>query len=101
MANRSRCRPRWPPGAYASSSPRARPRSSTAAPAQPPAAAGQVEITHALVAALLESQRQHTELARMYVSQFPTVANAMAGVVRSAGDVGLTARVPLVLPVTP
>src|SRR5262249_11356386 len=45
--------------------------------------------------------RQHTELARMYVSQFPTVANAMAGVVRSAGDVGLTARVPLVLPAAP
>ncbi|HEX8112069.1 MAG TPA: hypothetical protein VF516_30260, partial [Kofleriaceae bacterium] len=63
-----------------------------AAPAQPPAAAGQVEITHALVAALLESQRQHTELARMYVSQFPVVSNAMAGMVRTAGDVGLTAR---------
>src|SRR6185436_5684306 len=66
-----------------------------------PAAAGQAEITAALVAALLESQKQHTELARMYVSQFPVVANAMAGVVRSASDAGLTARVPLVLPAAP
>jgi hypothetical protein len=72
------------------------------APEPPPAptlaAGGQAEITAALVAALLESQKQHTELARMYVSQFPVVANAMAGVVRSASDAGLTARVPLVVP---
>ena len=69
---------------------------------EPPAApTGASEITAALVAALLESQRQHTELARMYVSQFPVVANAMAGVVRSAGDVGLVGRVPLVVPVAP
>jgi hypothetical protein len=67
----------------------------------PPATAGSSEITAALVSALLESQRQHTELARMYVSQFPVVANAMAGVVRSAGDAGLTARVPIVLPAAP
>src|SRR5262249_3360843 len=76
-----------------------------AAPAQAPApttpAFGQSDITAALVAALLESQKQHTELARMYVSQFPVVANAMAGVVRSASDAGLTTRVPLVLPVVP
>ena len=72
-----------------------------AAPAQPAAAAAQVEITHALVGALLESQKQHTEMARMYVSQFSVVSNAMAGVVRSAGDAGLTARVPLVLPAAP
>src|SRR5262249_55004311 len=76
-----------------------------AAPAQAPApttpAFGQSDITAALVAALLESQKQHTELARMYVSQFPVVANAMAGVVRSASDAGLTTRVPLVVPVAP
>ncbi|MEO7735055.1 MAG: hypothetical protein ABIY55_29135, partial [Kofleriaceae bacterium] len=67
-----------------------------AAPA--PVAAVQPDATAALVAALLESQKQHTELARMYVSQFPVIANAMAGVVRSAGDVGLTTRVPLIMP---
>src|SRR5215468_9539424 len=67
------------------------------APAAPPATPA-MDTTAALVSALLESQKQHTELARMYVSQFPVLANAMAGVVRSAGDVGLTARVPLVVP---
>src|SRR5262249_6481294 len=76
-----------------------------AAPAQAPApttpAFGQSDITAALVAALLESQKQHTELARMYVSAFPVVSNAMAGVVRSASDAGLTTRVPLVLPAVP
>jgi len=73
------------------------------APAAPtaPAAAASAETTSQLVAALLESQKQHTEMARMYVSQFAVVANAMAGVVRSAGDAGLTARVPLVLPAVP
>src|ERR1051325_11028756 len=72
-------------------------------PAAPvvPAAPTQADTTAALVAALLESQKQHTELARMYVSQFPVIANAMAGVVRSASDAGLTTRVPLVLPVAP
>ncbi|MEO7729813.1 MAG: hypothetical protein ABIY55_02490 [Kofleriaceae bacterium] len=71
----------------------------TPEPATPaPVAAVQVDSTAALVAALLESQKQHTELARMYVSQFPVIANAMAGVVRSAGDVGLTMRVPLIVP---
>src|SRR5262245_20578544 len=49
----------------------------------PPPPPAQTDITASLVAALLESQKQHTELARMYVSQFPVVANAMAGVVRS------------------
>jgi len=74
-----------------------------AAPAAPtvPAASNLAETTSQLVAALLESQKQHTEMARMYVSQFAVVANAMAGVVRSAGDAGLTARVPLVLPAAP
>jgi len=68
-------------------------------PATPaPVAPVQPDSTAALVAALLESQKQHTELARMYVSQFPVIANAMAGVVRSAGDVGLTTRVPLIVP---
>src|SRR5262245_56983281 len=90
------------------------PEPAAPAPAPPPAstAAGSGEVMQQLVSALLESQKQqvsallesqkqHTELARMYVSQFPVVANAMAGVVRSAGDAGLTARVPLVLPAAP
>lgn len=64
----------------------------------PPPAPPPMDATAALIGALLESQKQHTELARMYVSQFPVLANAMAGVVRTAGDVGLTARVPLVVP---
>jgi hypothetical protein len=74
-----------------------------AAPVAPavPAASASNETTSQLVAALLESQKQHTEMARMYVSQFAVVANAMAGVVRSAGDAGLTTRVPLVLPALP
>ncbi|TMQ13374.1 MAG: hypothetical protein E6J90_26740 [Deltaproteobacteria bacterium] len=74
-----------------------------AAPAAPavPAASASAETTSQLISALLESQKQHTELARMYVSQFAVVANAMAGVVRSAGDAGLTARVPLVVPAMP
>jgi hypothetical protein len=66
--------------------------------AAPSAAAAHSDTTAALIGALLESQKQHTELARMYVSQFPVLANAMAGVVRSAGDVGLTTRVPLIMP---
>jgi hypothetical protein len=79
------------------------PEPAAPAPAPPPAstAPGSGEMVQQLVSALLESQKQHTELARMYVSQFPVVANAMAGVVRSAGDAGLTARVPLVLPAAP
>src|SRR5215510_4333235 len=54
-------------------------------PAQPalatpttPAASTSAETTFQLVAALLDSQKQHTEMARMYVSQFAVVANAMA-----------------------
>src|SRR5215470_6853906 len=59
------------------------------------------DTTAQLIQALLESQKQHTELARMYVAQFPVLVNALSGVVRSAGDAGLPARVPLVVPVTP
>jgi hypothetical protein len=65
------------------------------------AAAIHADTTTQLVSALLESQKQHTELARMYVSQFPVLVNALSGVVRSAGDAGLPARVPLVVPVAP
>jgi hypothetical protein len=61
----------------------------------------QADTTAQLVNALLESQKQHTELARMYVSQFPVLVNALSGVVRSAGDAGLPARVPLLVPVAP
>jgi hypothetical protein len=59
----------------------------------------QADTTAHLIHALLESQKQHTELARMYVAQFPVLVNALSGVVRSAGDAGLPARVPLVVPV--
>lgn len=59
------------------------------------------DTTAQLVSALLESQRQHTEMAKMYVSQFPAIVTALSGVVKSAGDAGLTARVPLVLPAVP
>jgi hypothetical protein len=65
------------------------------------AAALQADTTTQLVQALLESQKQHTELARMYVAQFPVLVNALSGVVRSAGDAGLPARVPLVVPIAP
>src|SRR4029079_17673820 len=73
---------------------------------EPAAATASAPAIHAdtttqLVHALLESQKQHTELARMYVAQFPVLVNALSGVVRSAGDAGLPARVPRVVPVTP
>ncbi len=75
----------------------------TPEPAAPTAVAAaiQADTTTQLINALLESQKQHTELARMYVAQFPVLVNALSGVVRSAGDAGLPARVPLVVPVAP
>src|SRR5581483_1019039 len=66
-----------------------------------PVATSHADTTAQLITALLESQKQHTELARMYVAQFPVLVNALSGVVRSAGDAGLPARVPLVVPVAP
>lgn len=64
----------------------------------PVAAIQAADTTTQLVSALLESQRQYTEMAKMYVSQFPAIVTALSGVVKSAGDAGLTTRVPLVLP---
>jgi hypothetical protein len=61
----------------------------------------QLEATAELVNALVESQRQHTEMARIYVSQFPVIVNALSGVVRSAGDAGLPGRAPFVVPAMP
>src|SRR5258708_1929215 len=73
-------------------------RTSEPAASSGSSAAWNPDATTQLVAALLESQKQHTEMARMYVSQFAVVANAMAGVVRSAGGAGLAARGPLGVP---
>lgn len=66
-----------------------------------PTAADRGEAMTQLVSALLESQKQHTELARMYVSQFPVLVQALSGVVRSAGEAGLPAKVPLVIQTAP
>jgi hypothetical protein len=57
------------------------------------------DTTAQLINALLESQRQHSEMARMYVSTFPVLVNALAGVVRAAGDAGLLERMPLAVPI--
>jgi len=72
-------------------------------PAAPTAPAPKIQADMAmqLVGALLESQKQHTELARMYVSTFPVLVGAVSGVVSSAGDAGLPTRVPLVVPIAP
>jgi hypothetical protein len=50
-----------------------------------------------LITALQESQKQHAELVRMYVSQFPVIVDALCGVIRAAGDAGLAERAPLVV----
>jgi hypothetical protein len=61
----------------------------------------QVEMLSRLVAALLESQKQHAELVRMYVSQFPVIVDALCSVIRAAGHAGLPQRATLMVPVTP
>src|SRR5262249_31331306 len=75
----------------------------TPEPAAPTVSAAEIQAdtTTQLISALLGSQKQHTELAPMDVAQFPVLVNALSGVVRSAGDAGLPARVPLVVPVAP
>lgn len=63
------------------------------------AAVLQVELLSRLIDALLESQKQHAELARMYVSQFPVIVDALCSVIRAAGYAGLPQRATHMVPV--
>jgi hypothetical protein len=68
--------------------------------AAPHATVVQLELLSRLINALLESQKQHAELARMYVSQFPVIVDALCSVIRAAGGAGLPQRATLIVPTT-
>ena len=75
--------------------------SATDSEAKVTTAKASADTTSQLISALLTAQKEQTEMARLYYSQFPVMEQALAEVVRSAGDSGMIARVPVVLPAAP